>query len=648
MKRLISLLLVVLVLLAGAYGGVWYYGCMRLEGRLSKQDFSLAFGPDKSVAMTVKIDRGASRYTGWQRGELGVEFDVKSVSSTSSVRIPQQAAPQLSSAMLSAGEKPWLTRVSVPLWGKSLKFDVAPFKEARYEGKVADKSFVFFQSADAYHITLEFRNAQLALAREKQIDAIIADPKRIVDDVAGFDMVVKAQTLSAEDKKVLVDGAVNGGGLHWSIGSDGMLTVRYDADSEIKYGPAFFDFIGAQAVVPEGMGPEAGQRFDEFMKIQQALMADTSFISKGAVYITLPANRLGLRESAAASDTGFPVPPFEVKFDQFKFRFPFVLSRLTSVNGAIGFMWNGAKPLSVNLTQESDALDVQPALDQIIKVALDSPDLRQIGLDTTRITPTSLASLRELESAQGTFVLALSAAQALSKAYLSQNESNSLKLDVTTNSGNANVFELMGASATWNARSKLGNGFGVDLEGSADGAKSWKTTVTIYELVQLLRELRAPLMLFATRAGLATMFSSEPGSGATNVKVNPQEKEVLNFLFSEELFEELLAALARVLRLVDQTPDSTSDLKLIVEGRGADVSINGKKVEELQQAIMPAVMQEIQPLWAKLSPRLTALQVAARQPVALEGTVQLEEGEDVQWQEAPTEEGAPAGEIGEE
>ncbi len=648
MKRSISLLLVVLVLLGGTYGGLWYYGCMRLDERLSKKDFSFAFGPDKDVAMTVKIDRGPSRYIGWQRGELGVEFDVKSVSSTSSVKMPQQTAPQLSSAIMSAGDKPWVTKVSVPLWGSSLRFDVAPFKEARHETKVADKSFAFLQSAEAGRMTIEFRDAQLALSREKQIDAMIADPKRIVDDVAGFDLVSKTQVLNAEDKKVLMEGTVNGGGLHWTIGSDGMLSVRYDADSEINYGPGFFDLIGAQAVVPEGVDPEAAQRFEGFMKgimkIQQALMAGSSFVSKGAVEVTLPANRIGLRDSAAASDTGFPVPPFEVKFDRLKFRLPFVWSSLTSVDGTVGFMWNGAKPIAVNLTQEADALDVQPALDELLKVAQGTPEFQNLGLDMARVTPSSLVSLKEVESEQGAFVLAQSAVRALSKAYFSQKVNSALKVDVKTNSGNANVFELMGAPATWNARTKLGNGFGVELDGSADGAKSWKTTLTIYELLQLLRELRAPLMLFGARAGLATFFSSDQVSGTTN----PQEKELLAFFFSDELFEDLLAALGRVLRVVDQTPDSTSDLKLLLEGSGSDVSINGKKAEELQQALMPVVMQEVQALQSKLEPRLSELRLAAQQAVSVGESVEPEGGEEVQWQEAPTEEGAPSEEINEE
>jgi hypothetical protein len=648
MKRLTSLLLVVFVLLGGAYGGLWYYGCMQLDERLAKKDFSFAFGPDKDVAMTVKIDRGPSRYTGWQRGELGVEFDVKSVSSTSSVKMPQQAPPQLSSATVTSGEKPWVTRVSVPLWGSSLKFDVAPFKEARYETKIADNSYVFLQSADAYRMTVEFRDAQIALSREKQIDAMIADPKRIFEDVAGFDLVTKAQTLDAETKKVLVEGAINGGGLHWTIGSDGMLNVRYDADSEIKYGPAFFDFIGAQAVVPAGMSPDVTQRFDGFMKIQQALMSGSSFISKGAVQVTLPANRVGLRESAAASDTGFPVAPFEVKFDRFKFRLPFVWSRLTVVDGTVGFMWNGAKPIAVNLTQESDALDVQPAVDEIMKVALDTPEFQKRGLDTARVTPSSLVSFKEVESDQGAFVLVQSSVRALSSVFFSQKASSALKVDVKTSSGNANVFELMGASAAWTARAKLGNGFGAELEGSADGAKSWKTTITIYELVQLLRELKAPLTLFGVRAGLSTFFQSAGDSGITNEPVNPKEKELLAFFFSDELFEDLLAALGRVLRVVDQTPDSTNELKLLLEGRGADLSINGKRAEELQQALMPVVMQEVQALQSKFEPRLSTLRLVAEQAELAQESVEQGGGEDVQWQEAPTEEGEPSEEIAEE
>jgi hypothetical protein len=644
MKRLISLLLVLVVLLGGAYGGLWYYGCMRLEAKLSKTEFNVAFGPDKAVTMAMKMERGPLRYTGWQRGRVGVEFDVKSIASISLVKVPQQAQPQVSTCAFSAGEKPMVARVTVPLWGKSLALEVDPLNEARWEMKVNDQSFAMLQSHETYRVNFVFRGPQLALAREKQVDAMIADPKRIVEDLAGVGIEFKGKTLNALDKAVVMEGAVNGGGLWWGIGADGMLTVRSDIDMEANYGPGFASWMGMMPAGSASLDPSAQEILQSFQKIQQLLMAQSSFVTKGAVQLTLPANRVGLREKAAEVDSGFPVPPFEVKFEEFKFRLPFILSGMTSVDGTIGFMVKEAKPIALDITQETEAVDLQKAADSIIKVVLESPQFKGRTIDTSRVAPSSLVSFKELESDQGSFVLLRSSIEALSRAYFGQKGRFALNVNVKTSSGNANVFELMGAVATWATSLKLGNGFGWELKGSADGAKSWKTDVAIYELSKLLREFRAPLMLFGARSGLATFFQSNDSSESVQGEALQKQKQFLTFLFSDELFEDLLAALGRVLRVVDQTPDSTSDLNFLLEGSGSDLQINGKSAQELQQAISSVAMQEVQALEAKFKPQLAVLQ-AAQQVEAEPESEQEENTDDVQWQEAPTEEGDASGEV---
>jgi hypothetical protein len=621
---------------------------MRLDEKLSKNDFAFTFGPDKAVTLSTKIERGPSRFIGWERAALGVEFELRNASGTSSVKLPKQDAPQVSTFSFSSGEKPLVYRVSVPLWGSSLTLDVSAFNEARYEGKVADKSFALLQSAEASRATLEFRDAQLAFSREKQIDAMFADPKRIVDEVAGVGVVFKGKVLSAHNKAEVFDVAANGGGFHWAIGADEMLNVRYDLDTEFKYGPAFADFLGMNAGVSSVTTPGQPEGFSAAVqKIQQSLMTGASFVTKGALQVTLPAHRVGLRESAAAIDPGFPVPPFEVTFEGFKFRLPFLLSSLMSLDGTLGFMLNSARPIAVNITQEVDALDLQSAVDSLIKVGLESPQFKNLSIDTSRSTPSSLTSLSEIASAQGAFVLVQSSIQALSRAYFSQKAHNALQIEVKTGSGNANVFELMGAEAAWTAHSKLDNGFGWELDGSAEGAKSWKTSVTIHELSKLLRELRAPLMLFGARSALATFFAADGASGLETGATAQQEKELLAFLFSDELFDDLMAALAQVLRVVDQTPDSTNDLKVFLEGSGSDLIINGKKSEEFAQAMTPIVMQEVQALQAKLEPRLAILRVAQQSGPQQESDRQ-ESGEDVQWQEAPTDVGDTSAELNQE
>jgi hypothetical protein len=303
-----------------------------------------------------------------------------------------------------------------------------------------------------------------------------------------------------------------------------------------------------------------------------------------------------------------------------------------------------AKPIALDITQETEAVDLQKAADSIIKVVLESPQFKGRTIDTSRVAPSSLVSFKELESDQGSFVLLRSSIEALSRAYFGQKGRFALNVNVKTSSGNANVFELMGAVATWATSLKLGNGFGWELKGSADGAKSWKTDVAIYELSKLLREFRAPLMLFGARSGLATFFQSNDSSESVQGEALQKQKQFLTFLFSDELFEDLLAALGRVLRVVDQTPDSTSDLNFLLEGSGSDLQINGKSAQELQQAISSVAMQEVQALEAKFKPQLAVLQ-AAQQVEAEPESEQEENTDDVQWQEAPTEEGDASGEV---
>jgi hypothetical protein len=140
-------------------------------------------------------------------------------------------------------------------------------------------------------------------------------------------------------------------------------------------------------------------------------------------------------------------------------------------------------------------------------------------------------------------------------------------------------------------------------------------------------------MLFGARSGLATFFQSNDSSESVQGEALQKQKQFLTFLFSDELFEDLLAALGRVLRVVDQTPDSTSDLNFLLEGSGSDLQINGKSAQELQQAISSVAMQEVQALEAKFKPQ------------AEPESEQEENTDDVQWQEAPTEEGDASGEV---
>ncbi len=649
MKRLISLLLLVFVVLGGGYLGLWYYGCMRLEKKLSKSEFNLAFGPDKAVTMVLKLDRTPARYVGWQRGAVGVEFGLKSGSSTASVQLPQHNERQVQTMSFSAGEKPLVSRVSVPFWGSSLTLEAEPFDELRYDSKMGGLELAMLQSGDAYRVRFDFRDTQLALTREKQIDAIIADPKRIVDDIAGVDLVFKGKTLNARDKAVMVEGTFNGGGLHWTIGADGMLNVRYDLDMEAHYGPGFAEWF--QIAPPNtGLPGVSEEQIQRFQKLQQALIGGASFVTKGAIEVTLPANRVGLREQAAAADTGFPVPPLEIKFERFKFRFPFILSSLMSLDGTAGFMWKGAKPISIDISQDSDAQDVERVAESITKIALESPEFKAFGIDASRTTPNSLVSLNELVSEQGAYVLIRSSLQALSKAFFGHKAHSAVKVDVKTAAGNANVFELMGASATWAASAKLENGVGWELNGSAEGAKSWRSNVAIYELSKFLRELRAPLMMFAARSAIPLFV---PGDGSAGLKTGAtaqQEKEFLEFVFSDELFEDLLAALGRVLRVIDQTPDSASDLNLLVEGSAVDLSINGMRIQQLEQALSAVVKQEVQALLSKLQPRLASLKVVQQADPEHESEEQDEEEEeqqeaDVEWQRAPTREGDASAKV---
>lgn len=597
------------------YAGVWYYGCVRLDQRLSRREFSWVLGPNKDVAVHVEMKRGDSHFVGWLQGAVGVEFQIQSISSTASIKLPDSKEPQHSKTVMIPGKAPLMLRVSVPIWGNSLSIDTAAFEDLHYEMQMGEKRIEVLHSADAGKTTIEFARSAFALQRERDVDAMIADPKVILDTVSGFQFAIKARMLNAGDRAEVMKVSCNGGGIHWSIGADGMLNLSYDLDAEFRYGPGFASWLDiAQIPVREESQSLSSQFREIFVKAQQEILVDTPFITRGTVRASLPANRLGLREMAAAEDTGFPVPPFEVSFDDFTLRAPILLMGLTSLDGTVSFMRGTGKPISVDLRQKREGFGLERLLTKLLPLARTSPPFSTKEVDIDKDTLASIETVEELLSSQGAFVSVVSTIRALAQNFYDRSASNTLKFALTTGSGNANVFELMGAKGALDFKSAYDNGFGFGLKGSMNGIVSWSGSLEVQKPVEFVRTVREPLSLFLGRAFLSTFFLPEPTEGPREPAAQEREKKMLKLFFSDDVFNKALGALEAVVRQVDQSPESSDELRIELAGSASDVRVNGKTLQEFSESLERTFKTEGERLKAELEPQFEALRPTPSDP----------------------------------
>jgi hypothetical protein len=310
---------------------------------------------------------------------------------------------------MTGGKAPLTLRVSVPIWGSSLSIDTAPFEDLRYDMQIAEKHVEVLYSGGAGKTTIEFARSAFALQRERDIDAMIADSKLIIDTVSGFQLAFNARMLNAGDHAEVMKVASNGGGIHWSIGPDGMFNLKYDLDTEVRYGPGFASWV-ALFEAPRSDEPQdlASQFRAIFSKAQQEILTEMSFVTRGTVRASLPANRLGLREMAAAEDTGFPVPPFEISFENFTLGTPFILMGLTSLDGTVSFMRGAGKPISVDMRQHSEGVGLERLLTKLLPLARNFPPFSNKEVDLAQDTLQSIETIEELLSSQGAFVMIVS------------------------------------------------------------------------------------------------------------------------------------------------------------------------------------------------------------------------------------------------
>lgn len=607
MKRVIQAVIGFALLLTGGYAGAWYYGCMRLEQRLAQHEFNFSLGPQSEFTMSLTLDRGDARFIGALQGEVGVEFDLRSLSSQSSVKVGGQQEAQRSSVTLTPAGEPLHYRVTVPLWGNSLSITADPFKDARYDIKVGDRTASLLLSGGRYAGEIVFRQAALAYQREMQVFNLIAQPRRIADEVAGIQVSGTSALRTEDNGSELVSGEIKGGGIHWEIDAKETFKVRSDLDFDIKYGSAFGKWL--EIFQPPSSPPEGAQVAaitEVVRKAQASLLVGGNFIMKGGFEVTLPANRLGLRDNAAAGNTGFPVPPFKVFFDRFSLRLPFVFSRLTELDGSVQFLQGDGRPLSVDLRQRVAPLDIKPAVDVFAKQDFLSSALKELDIDSERVTASSLKGLREVMSSQGLYVMLHSFMRSLPDLYFTKGSRNEIHLEVTTASGSANPFELLGAQGKLRATAMLDSGVGLELEGKRDGPDGWSGQVKVHKLVHVLRQLREPLTVFGLRAGLKTFLELDE-STTSEEPASDQEKEALALLISDALFDKIVAAVERIVLKVDSSPDSTDEISVSIEQKGLAVAVNGKPAPEFLQDVTGVLQSEGEQLLGEVMPQLEKL-----------------------------------------
>jgi hypothetical protein len=593
---------VVAALLIGAYSGIWYLGCQGIESKLLKQQFSFYLGPNNEVAIDVTIRISELKYAGYFQGASIVQYRVDDM--YSSVALSQEDKPKeilLETRAKPTGD-PIIYSVGVPLWGTSVHLRSGKLNGLKIENKSKAGTSTTILSGDPTDASILLRNEGFIATRAALLKELIADPKKIASELVGF-RINKPFSIKMADpstQKLFMDMTYHGGGFGWDV-TDGMFTFTYDLAMEGKYGPAFFDLMAAsqRAQTQKALSPSLQKLSNSITEAMKSVLSDGSIQSRGSVVISLPAARMGLAAKPAEPQES-AVPPFSIIFNEFYLQSPFFLNSGTTIDGKVGFQQAGGKPLLIDLSIKQQSGGSSLPLQKFKDAVLELPEVKQLALDSTKSGLSSITSFRDLEGRQGAFVGTVSALTAFEKVVLSNPASLALQVEVSTQSGKLNPIDLLGAPFSSRITGQLGATYGIDVKASGRGAETWNLSVGIKGLSALIRELREPLSVFITRAFLATFLEIKDSSP----EPSQPERDLLTFLFSDQLFSDLLVYLEEVSQGVDMTPETPEELQINFVGSSQSATVNGKSLAEFEADLSARVTQQGEMLRQKVETQL--------------------------------------------
>jgi hypothetical protein len=180
---------------------------------------------------------------------------------------------------------------------------------------------------------------------------------------------------------------------------------------------------------------------------------------------------------------------------------------------------------------------------------------------------------------------------------------------VTTPSGALTPIDLLNAHAQGALSLALAKGVGIAVDGDAQGMTSWKAALHIKKPDALLRSLAHGLRVLIARCIVASFFDVSKFPP----QPDPEDKAVLDFLFSNKLSDEFAASAARLLAKVDQTPNTPDEIEIDAAGAGAAFTINGKEFDALLTSLADDALAEARHLreFAIAEMQKTAPQFAA-------------------------------------
>lgn len=620
MKFLFRFLFLVIVLAGGAYGGLWYLTCQEMEKQIPREGKVFYFGIENNNSLSFVPTIASVNYSGYERARATLVVTLLGMDSKSLFSVKGAAAVE-SAATLRAKDAPMKYYITGELYGDSLLVEFADYANMEMSqtiNKLELAKKVLSGKAGGFQV--KFKKKDLLINRIKGFAQYYTNPKKLFEDITQVSFLPTSMVMSTASGDPVATTEMGAGYVAWDINDDGTLSMDTKLDMVSRYGKGIKEVFNLSDISKStGDTSETAAKVNNIMgavaKIQGALFQDVTAKVKGRFQLKLPAEKVGLM-GLNQDIPGIPVPPIEMKFENFEFQLPLPLSRTTTLNGQVAFMRGDGKPLKIDFRSEGSPLEGANSFDELMGHLISDEEIKTLIGDATSFTPSAITTLAELESSRGAVVMVVSGLRASYDNFLKAKSSGAVSLTIETPSEKFSPLEMLGAKGNFKFESIFGPDIGINLAAHAQGATAWEATGSFKNLEKIFVAFKDPLRVFAARSFLATFFDAAALPKELSDQDKAKERKLIEFIFSDPLFDELIGAFSKVCRVIDQTPETTDEVTIKIAGALNQITINGKSFEEYHASLMPEVLNIMLPLGEKLKTAFAELMPAAPPPRA--------------------------------
>lgn len=605
MKILIRLFIALVVIAGGLYGGVWYVTCTELEKKISTDGFTLHFDPDGKSLVEFKPVVASVHFTGYEKGQAKIAYAVSSATAKSVFAIGPTVGESLA---VVKSETPVIYYIGGDIYGDTVRLQVDEYKDVIIEqtvNKVAIPKTSLVGKSGGFE--LKFKNKDLFYNRLHALSQYSGNYKKIFEDIRQVRFLPTDVSMNNPDTGAMIAHSVLGDSvISWNVSQDGTFSLDSVVDIDATYGKMFSEYLSGATKAQVSMIPSASGASELVSKLQGAFFDNNKMKIKGGIHLKFAADKIGM-STQSQNIAGLPVSPFEILIDHLEYQLPLPFSREHVLNAKVAFARGEGKPLAVSYDEDSKSGNSQVTVDAIIKMIAEVPEVKETGVDLAKVTPGSFTSFSELQSSQGAIALIVSSFKAWQELLLNATTKTQFLAQVATESGKPSPLEMLGAEGKASFSTTLGHDIAIAVNGEAHGLASWSGAVSLKNFDKLITAIKDPFRIFVARSFLTTFFNVET-SVTPSGESTAQEKKLLDFIFSDSLFDEAIATFNKICRLVDETPDTTDEVTVKLSGQAGSFLISGKAPEAYLAEMAPKVLAESSTLVAKVEEQVGALQ----------------------------------------